>query len=256
MRKFTWNKKYFYLCISWILFIAVWEITAFVIGNEIYIPKLENVCKEFINIIKDKNFIKYISYSFGRSILSYTAALLAAGILGILSSLYPLFRYFLTPVNSFVKTIPTMVLVVLALIWFNKDSAPFVVGAAIVFPILYEGFQSTINNADKKLLEMCDIYEVSHKDKILKIYFPLIKAYIINIFVSSLSLTFKVVIAGEVHGQPKYGIGGQIQLEKVNFNTAGIFAWIVIIVIISLIFEIINKIMHKNLKEKGMADGN
>ncbi|NRZ61271.1 ABC-type nitrate/sulfonate/bicarbonate transport system permease component [Clostridium beijerinckii] len=66
-----------------------------------------------------------------------------------------------------------------------------------------------------------------------------------SIFVSTFSLTFKVVIAGEVYGQPKFGIGSQIQVEKVNFNTPGIFAWIVIIVSVSLVLEFLNKLLRK-----------
>ena len=73
------------------------------------------------------------------------------------------------------------------------------------------------------------------------------KFYFMSIFVSTLSLTFKVVITGEVYGQPKFGIGSQIQLEKVNFNVSGIFAWIVIIVLISLFLEIINKILKEKI---------
>lgn len=46
-----------------------------------------------------------------------------------------------------------------------------------------------------------------------------------GILISTFSLAFKVVIAGEVHGQPKYGIGAAVQIEKVNFNTVKIFAW-------------------------------
>ena len=49
-----------------------------------------------------------------------------------------------------------------------------------------------------------------------------------------------------MHGQPKYGIGATVQIEKVNFNTVKIFAWIVIIALISILFEYINK---KLLKE-------
>ena len=92
---------------------------------------------------------------------------------------------------------------------------------------------------------MARIYEVSMFDKLNKIYIPTIKFYIMNIFVSTFSLTFKVVIAGEVHGQPKFGIGSQIQLEKVNFNTTGIFAWILIIILISYISEVINTKLNK-----------
>jgi NitT/TauT family transport system permease protein len=94
---------------------------------------------------------------------------------------------------------------------------------------------------------MTKIYEVSLKDKIKKIYLPVMKFYFMSIFVSTISLTFKVVIAGEVHGQPKFGIGSQIQLEKVNFNTSGIFAWIVIIVFISFALEIINSILKEKI---------
>ena len=68
-----------------------------------------------------------------------------------------------------------------------------------------------------------------------------------SILISTFSLAFKVVIAGEVHGQPKYGIGTAVQIEKVNFNTVGIFAWIVIIAFISILFEYINKKLLKRV---------
>ena len=68
-----------------------------------------------------------------------------------------------------------------------------------------------------------------------------------GILISTFSLAFKVVIAGEVHGQPKYGIGAAVQIEKVNFNTVKIFAWIVIIALISILFEYINKKLLKRV---------
>ena len=138
-----------------------------------------------------------------------------------------------------------MVLVVLALVWFDKDKAPFVVGFAIVFPILYEGVMSALNNVDKNIMEMCKIYNVSTKEKIKKIYYPAIKFYTTGIFVSTFSLAFKVVVAGEVHGQPKYGVGAAIQLEKMNFNITAIFAWIILIALMSIVLDKVNKIILK-----------
>jgi NitT/TauT family transport system permease protein len=168
-------------------------------------------------------------------------------ILGILGAVYPFFRYLIQPLNSFAKTVPTMVLVVLLLVWFDKDITPFAVGFAIIFPVLYEGVRNSLLQIDKKLIDMTKIYEVSLIDKIKKIYVPIMKFYFMSIFVSTFSLTFKVVITGEVYGQPKFGIGSQIQLEKVNFNVSGIFAWIVIIVFISIVLEVINKLLNKKI---------
>lgn len=246
MSQYSWKNK-LYTLISCLFFICLWQVIAVIINNDIYIPKIEQVITATKEIIIDSNFFKVILSSFYRAILSYVLALGLSMILGVLSIVYPFFRYLMIPLNSLAKTIPTMVLVVLALVWFNKDKAPFVVGFAITFPIIYEGVRNSLTQIDKKIIDMTKIYEVCLIDKIKKIYFPIMKFYFMSIFVSTFSLTFKVVIAGEVHSQPKYGIGSQIQLEKVNFNTPGIFAWIFIIVLISLAFELINKLLKKKI---------
>ncbi|NFN19305.1 ABC transporter permease subunit [Clostridium botulinum] len=246
MKEYTWKSR---VCIlaSCLFFLTVWQVLAVVINNDIYLPNIQQVITEMIKIISRRDFNLILLSSVYRSVLCYILAIILAIVLGVLTFMYPFFRFLLAPINSFAKTIPTMVLVVLVLVWFNKDNAPFIVGFAITFPILYEGIVGSLNNIDEKLIDMMNIYEISLIDKIKKIYGPVIKFHLASIFVSTFSLAFKVVIAGEVHGQPKYGIGSAIQLEKVNFNTSGIFAWIVIIVILSLAFEFINNLFKARI---------
>ncbi len=246
MMKYSWKSKA-YTFLSCIFFIGVWQLIAVTVNNDIYIPRLEQVFKAIVEILNNKNFGEIVLESFYRTLLSYGVALIISMILGILGVAYPFFKYLLEPINSFGKTIPTMVLVVLSLVWFDKEKTPFVVGFAVILPILYEGIRNNIMQIDKKIIDMTKVYEISLIDKIRKIYFPVMKFYFMSIFVSTFALTFKVVIAGEVYGQPKFGIGSQIQIEKVNFNVPGIFAWIVIIVIISLILEVINKLLKKRI---------
>ena len=244
MIKYSWKSK-LYTGLSCVFFILLWQLIAVIINNDVYIPRIQQVIEAIKIILNEQNFLKVIFSSFYRTMFSYLLALIFSMILGVLATVCPFFQYVMQPINSFGKTIPTMVLVVLSLVWFDKDKTPFVVGFAITFPILYEGIRNGLMQIDKKIIDMTKIYEVSLKDKIEKIYLPVMKFYFMSIFVSTFSLTFKTVIAGEVHGQPKFGIGSQIQLEKVNFNTSGIFAWIVIIVIISVVLEIINKLFKE-----------
>lgn len=246
MMKYSWKSK-IYTLISCLFFIGLWQVIAIITNNDIYIPKLQQVSEALKDIYMEQNFWKAIFSSFYRTIISYVLALAFSMILGILGAVYPFFRYLMQPLNSFAKTVPTMVLVVLLLVWFDKDITPFAVGFAIIFPVLYEGVRNSLMQIDKKLMDMTKIYEVSLIDKIKKIYIPVMKFYFMSIFVSTFSLTFKVVITGEVYGQPKFGIGSQIQLEKVNFNVSGIFAWIVIIVFISIVLEVINKLLNKKI---------
>jgi len=244
MIKYSWKSK-LYTGMSCVFFIILWQLIAVIINNDVYIPRIQQGIEAIKIILNEQNFLKVIFSSFYRTMFSYLLALIFSMILGVLATVCPFFQYVMQPINSFGKTIPTMVLVVLSLVWFDKDKTPFVVGFAITFPILYEGIRNGLMQIDKKIIDMTKIYEVSLKDKIRKIYLPVMKFYFMSIFVSTFSLTFKTVIAGEVHGQPKFGIGSQIQLEKVNFNTSGIFAWIVIIVIISVVLEIINKLFKE-----------
>ena len=244
MKEFSWKSK-LNILIGLLFFLIVWEIAAYIINNDIYLPKLQNVFYSIIEIIKDKDFLKNVSSSMGRSLISFFSALILAVFVSILAVYSSFFNDFIKPFNAIIKTIPTMVLVVLALVWFDKDKAPYVVGFAIVYPILLEGIISEITNVDKKILEMCTIYNVSTKNKILKIYFLVLIRYLIDTFMSSFSLAFKVVIAGEVHGQPAYGIGAAIQNDKVNFEITNIFAWIILIALFSIVFELINKKVRK-----------
>jgi len=246
MMKYSWKSK-LYSLLSCLFFIGLWQLIAVITDNDIYIPRIQQVIESIKIVFMEQNFLKVILSSLYRTILSYILALIFSMILGVLSAVYPFFQYLMQPINSFAKTIPTMVLVVLLLVWFDKDITPFAVGFAIIFPILYDGVKNNIMQIDKRIIDMTKIYEVSLKDKIKKIYFPVMKFYFMSILVSTFSLTFKVVITGEVYGQPKFGIGSKIQLEKVNFNVSGIFAWIVIIVIISIFLEIINKLLRKKI---------
>lgn len=231
------------ITLSCVILLFLWQIIAIKLNNNIFLPTIGEVIKSMMEISTQERFYLDITASMARCIFSFVYAMLFAFILGVLAYISRVFRNLLKPISALVSSIPTMVLVVLALIWFEKDNAPFVVGFAIVFPILYDSVLSALLNIDRNLIEMLSLYKINTKDKILKVYLPSIKFQLVPILVSTFSLALKVVIAGEVHGQPTYGIGTMIQIEKINFNTPGIFAWIIIIILISIILEIVQRIL-------------
>ena len=229
------------VALSCVAFLIIWEILALIIKNDIYLPTIGQTLNSLKEIMVEKRFYLDILLTVTRTSISFIVAFIVSLILGFLAYSFRIIRNFLKPINALVQSIPNMVLIVLALIWFNKDNTPYIVGFSVVFPILYDTIFGAMSGIDKSILEMAKIYNISIIDKILKIYIPSIKFRLVPIMISTFSLAFKVVIAGEVHGQPKYGIGTMIQIEKLNFNTPGVFAWLSIILIISLILEIIKQ---------------
>lgn len=229
------------VALSCVAFLIIWQVLALIINNDIYIPTINQTLNSLKEIVSDNRFFLDVSSSIIRTIVSFLVAFLSALILGLLAYTFRTVRNFLKPINALVQSIPNMVLIVLALIWFNKNNAPYIVGFTVVFPILYDSILGAITGIDKSIIEMANIYKINIVDKIFKIYIPSIVFRLVPIMISTFSLGFKVVIAGEVHGQPAYGIGTMIQIEKTNFNTSGVFAWLVVILIISMILELIKQ---------------
>lgn len=244
MKEYSWKNR-IEVSISCLILLIVWELIAIKINNDIYLPTIGQVLKSLNETIASENFINHITSSIYRCFVSFSFALFIAMISSGLAYMSRIFRNFLKPINMLAQSIPTMILIVLALIWADKDKAPFIIGFAIVFPILYDAILSSLMGIDKNIIEMVDMYNIRLIDKIRYIYLPSIKMILMRLLVSTFSLAFKVIIAGEVYGQPAYGIGTVIQIEKMNFNTPAIFAWIIIIAIISIGLDYIQKMLLK-----------
>ncbi|MBS5948723.1 MAG: ABC transporter permease subunit [Clostridium sp.] len=235
--------------ISIILLIIIWIIISNIIDNSIYLPKVNEVVNEIITIFREKSFLLDIGYSLFRAIISFLVASVIAILLGVLSSFNKYIYNFFYPINSIIKSIPTIAFILIALIWLNKNSSPYLIGIVISVPILYETTINSILNSNEQLVEMLDIYKITFKEKLKNFYMQSVFINISQIATSTFSLAFKVVVAGEVFGQPKYGIGTAIQGAKINFNTPGIFAWIIIVALLSYILDkIILFIIKKSLK--------
>lgn len=244
MKDYTWkNKKY--IMISTVVLIMIWAIASKKVNNEIIIPSISSTLTSLIGIIKDKEFIYIIGATLIRSLASFLFSLVFSVILGVTASFSRVVYNFMMPLLSFLKSVPTMGIIILALIWLSNDNAPILIGFIVVFPILYESVLSGILNVDTKILDMARLYKVRRRTFVKDIYIPSILMGVNGVINSALGLNFKVVIAGEVLGQPKYSIGSSLQLEKMYLDTPGVFAWIIIIVSITIFFEVIIKLLYK-----------
>lgn len=219
------------------------------VNNQLLFPSLDRITDELNRIIFNKDFVNLIFASLLRCLISFIISIILAIILGTLNYINKFIYNFLYPIFSVIKSIPTMAFIVLALIWISKDYAPIMIGGLISIPIYYEVVLNSLLGIDENIIEMCEVYRVKNKDIIISIYLPTIIFGLINVFSSSLSLIFKVVISGEIYSQPKYGIGAIIQMEKMQLNTVAVIAWIIIISIITILFDkVIKKLSSRCIK--------
>lgn len=227
------------------IIIIIWAVSAQLVNQTVIIPKPIETLRSMYNIIVQENFWWIIGSSIQRTLISIILALISGIILGILAGINIAIEWVLKPFIVIIKTVPTMALIILALIWLGGQKAPILLSFLIVFPIFYANTLQGIKNTDKKLLEMAKVYQIKKKLVIKDIYFPYIEAYLIAAMNTAVGLAFKVNVAVEVMGETKMSIGKSLQIARLNINTTDVFAWSILLVITVSIFDIITKSIYK-----------
>ena len=97
---------------------------------------------------------------------------------------------------------------------------------------------------------MADIFRLSFTKRLVYIYLPKLKPYILSALSVSLGLAWKSGVAAEIIGIPDGSMGEMLYQAKLYLATSDLFAWTVVIVLISIAFEkvvlwTVNRIFRK-----------
>jgi NitT/TauT family transport system permease protein len=219
------------------ILLAIWKGLSFWIDAAIILPAPEETLKTCIALLLQPDFFSKIWHTVARSLVGFALALITALLLGIAAgSLKPVYNL-LKPLVTITRATPTMSIILLALIWLHTEIAPILVGFLVIFPLLYSNIVEGIRAVDPELLEMAAVYRVKKRTVIKEIYLPSLSSYLIAGSATAMGLNLKVVIAAEVLSQPRNCIGTSLYMEQINLNTAGVFAWTIIAVLVSSGFD-------------------
>lgn len=225
--------------------ILIWLILSLMVNNDIIIPGIGVTLENMLKLIKDSNFPVTILMTFFRTLMVFLISTLLSVALASLSSVSESFYSHIRPVLSLMASVPILALILLALIWLNVETVAIFVGIVFILPIQFEKVLDGINSIDEKILQMAKVYKVKKMVRIKDIYIPSILIALSSIANSTMASALKMVIAGEVLSQPRYSIGSNLILQKTYLNTPGVFAWIIIILLMSKTLSKIIDVLRK-----------
>ena len=135
------------------------------------------------------------------------------------------------------KSVPVVSFVILALIWAGSKRLSLFISFVVVFPMIYESVLAGLASADSGLLEMAQVFRIPFTRTFRFIYLPALLPYLAANCRSAIGMGIKSEIAAEVIGIPEHSIGEQLYYSKLYLDTAGLFAWTFVIIIVSAVFE-------------------
>jgi NitT/TauT family transport system permease protein len=148
-----------------------------------------------------------------------------------------LLEVFLWPFVVTVKAVPVASFIIISLIWLSSRQLSVFISFLMVFPVIYLNVLQGIRSADAQLLEMAAVFRVPWSRRLPYIYLPQIRPFLSSACSVSLGMSWKAGIAAEIIGIPDGSIGEKLYSAKIYLNTADLFAWTVVVVLISVLFE-------------------
>lgn len=240
-------KKETAIKISAIIFaILVWQICAEVMNLRFILVSPLEVFVRLFTIWSEEGFVSALLFSFLRITGGFFAALVFGTLLAVLAGRFKSSEMFLSPYISAIKSVPVASFVIIAIFLFSSSYLSVFISFLISFPVVYTNILAGIHNTEKKMTEMARIFGLSFKKRFLYIFLPAIKPYLISACSVSTGLAWKSGIAAELIGIPAGSVGEKLYFTKLYYEMGDLFAWTVIIVAISAIFEkvLVSAIKH------------
>ncbi|MBR2288589.1 MAG: ABC transporter permease subunit [Clostridia bacterium] len=220
-----------------LFWLFVWQLGSMAVSSEILLVGPVKVVQTLLGLVGEGVFWRSVGFSLRRIFGGFLLAALLGSLLAALASRFRVIRELLSPLMLTVRTVPVASFIILALIWFSSKNLSVLISFLMVLPIIYTGVLTGIAQRDARLQEMARVFRARSTHRLLMLDLPQVYPYFRSACKTALGLAWKSGIAAEVIGMPKGSIGEHLQQAKVYLDTPSLFAWTVVIVLISLLCE-------------------
>jgi NitT/TauT family transport system permease protein len=217
--------------------LSVWQIAAMIADAEFLFPSPIDVILRLFTVWREDGFFIAISNSFLKIVSGFLLGLILGTALAIISARFSIIEDLLWPFMITIKSVPVASFVVLALMWLTSRSLSSFISFLMVLPIIYTNILGGIKNSDREMDKMATVFRMPLGRRIIYIWIPRIKPFMLSACSIALGLSWKAGIAAELIGIPDGSLGEMLYYAKIYFNSLDLFAWTVIIVILSIGFE-------------------
>lgn len=220
-----------------LLAILVWQVAAMGVGHQLLVPSPLSVLQRLALIWMEDGFWSTIWFTFRKIVAGFLLGLGLGLGLGALAGRFPLFEILFRPWAVMVKSVPVASFIVICLIWMSSARLSIFISFLMVLPIVYTNVLQSIRSVDRQMLEAVKIFRLSWRKRVLYLWLPQMKPYLLSACTVGLGISWKAGIAAEIIGIPSGSIGQMFYDAKVYFNTTDLFTWTIIVVVVSVLFE-------------------
>lgn len=236
-----------------IMWILIWQIADSLINNRIILAGAVDIISSLLSNIRQPDFWQICLASFTRITVGFLLAFISGFVIAMAAYRWKIIDELLSPIISLLKTVPMISFVIMLLIWVGNQALTIYLSFLVVLPLIYTSTLSGFKHVDVSMLEMARSFNFSRWKKFAYIYRPAFMPFLISSCKVALGMCWKSGVMAEVIATPKPSIGREMYVAQQYLQTTNLFAWTVVVIVLSTIFE---KLFTELLKICNKSGGN
>ena len=220
-----------------LFWVAVWQFAAWQVASPLFLPGPLAVVERLGELALTAAFWQTAALSLFRVLLGMVWGTVLGILLAVLACISPWLDALVSPAVRVIRATPVASFILLIFLWTNRDQVPVIIAALMVLPVVWGNVVRGIRECDPKLLELAKAYRFSRPKTARLILLPSVRPYFLSALTTSLGLAWKSGVAAEALVWPKSAIGTQIYNTKFYLETPDLFAWTLVVIVLSLTLE-------------------
>ncbi len=230
-------RKILKICVPIAVYILIWQLLSMIVGSRLLLlPSPLDTVKSMGSILASDIGWKAIGMTMLRIFLGYLLGCMLGVLLAVLTSHVSVTDWLLRPLRSLIKTTPITSFALILLVSVVSGVVPVIVAMIVVVPMVWQTMEESIRNRSEQLSEMAQIY-LSPWKKLRYVSLPQVLPQFFATASTALGFAWKAVITAEILALPRFGIGRQMQFDKIHFDIPELFAWTFLVILFSVLME-------------------
>lgn len=223
--------------ISLVVILVVWQIVAMALNKELIVAFPLTVLARLGELIVLFDFWLSVGATLGRVVLGFMLGVIFGVLAAFAMYTSKIAYYLLSPFMKVLKTTPIVSFILILLLWFDSNYLPTIISAMMVTPLIWANVITGLRDINKQYLELASVYHLSLFKQLQKIYFPALRYPLLSSIFAGVGLAWKSGVTAELLSLPKIAIGHELYNAKIYLESPDIFAWTIVIILLSMLFE-------------------
>ncbi len=215
----------------------MWQAAAVAVHRDFLLASPMQVARTLVTLLPTGDFWATIGWSLGRITLGFTGAVVLGAVLAISSAASPVARALWEPAIAAIRSAPVVSFIILLLLWTDSSHLPVFTSLLMVLPVMYANVLQGIAQRDPQMLEAAQVFRMPFRRRLVAIDIPAALPFLAAATRVGVGLAWKSGVAAEVIGVATGSIGERLYEAKVFLSSADLFAWTIVIVVLSVVCE-------------------